>query len=146
MGRAASVRAVASREDDEQFAWLENDLKNTGPKTPVLILSHIPIMAGCVWDSGATVTKDNNWEMNGSKMHSDLPRLGKLFLAHPNVKLCISGHIHLVDRYDYNGVSYLCNGAVCGNWWQGNYQETKPGYAIVDLWNDGTHKLEYVTY
>jgi 3',5'-cyclic-AMP phosphodiesterase len=79
-------------------------------------------------------------------MHADARRIKDLFLKHPNVKLCLSGHIHLRDSLEYNGVTYACNGAVCGNWWQGNYQETKPGYAIVDLWNDGTHKIEYVTY
>ncbi len=45
---------------------------------------------------------------------------------------------------DYNGVTYLCNGAVCGGWWKGDYQETKPGFALVDLYDDGTFEHQYV--
>jgi len=69
-----------------------------------------------------------------------------LFLKHSNVKVCVSGHIHLVDRVDYNGVSYLCNGAISGNWWKGNFQETPPGYSLIDLFDDGTWRREYVKY
>lgn len=35
--------------DQEQFDWLKNDLAATNPSMPVLILSHIPILAGCVF-------------------------------------------------------------------------------------------------
>jgi hypothetical protein len=79
-------------------------------------------------------------------MHIDARRLKTLFLDHPNVKLCLSGHIHLRDSVMYNGVTYACNGAVCGNWWRGAYQETQPGYALVDLWNDGSFRVDYVRY
>jgi len=44
----------------------------------------------------------------------------------------------LRDRIEYNGVTYLCNGAVSGNWWRGAYQECEPGYALLDLYDDGT--------
>ncbi|MEX2092204.1 MAG: hypothetical protein WD971_05980, partial [Pirellulales bacterium] len=69
-----------------------------------------------------------------------------LFAKHPNVKLCISGHLHLLDRVDYNGVTYLCNGAVSGNWWGGRHKDCDEGYAVVDLYDDGTFEHEYVKY
>jgi hypothetical protein len=59
------------------------------------------------------------------------------------VKVCLSGHIHLVDRVDYLGVSYLCNGAVSGAWWKGPNQEFGNGYAIVDLFPDGAFTSTY---
>jgi len=52
-------------------------------------------------------------------MHVDAAKIKDLFAKHKNVKLCLSGHLHLVDRVDYNGVTYLCDGAVCGGWWKG---------------------------
>ena len=79
-------------------------------------------------------------------MHIDSRHTKNLFLKHPNVRLALSGHIHLVDRVDYNGVSYLCNGSVAGNWWQGPFQETPPGYTLMDLYDDGTWHREYVKY
>jgi 3',5'-cyclic-AMP phosphodiesterase len=131
--------------DDVQFKWLEHDLKITPATRPVLIMSHIPILAVAPYMDGDNETT-GNWVVPGAWMHIDARRLKTLFTAHPNVRLCLSGHIHLQDSAIYNGVTYACNGAVCGNWWRGNYQETKPGYAIVDLYNDGAFNLEYVQY
>ena len=55
--------------------------------------------------------------------------------------------MHLLDRVDYNGVAYLCNGAVSGNWWTSDtYQQTKAGYALIDLYDDGTVERTYLHY
>ena len=129
--------------DEEQFQWLEQDLERTPAQTPVLVLSHIPILAACTFLDGDN-EQGTDWVVPGAWMHLDARRIKDVFHRHPNVKLCLSGHVHLRDLLEYNGVWYACNGAVCGNWWQGLYQETPPGYAIVDVWRDGSFKLEYV--
>ncbi len=79
-------------------------------------------------------------------MHTDVARLRELFWKHPNVKLCLSGHLHLRERVEYNGVTYLCNGAVSGGWWKGDHQQTKAGYAVIDLFADGTFEDQYLPY
>ena len=79
-------------------------------------------------------------------MHTDCMKLKDLFAKHPNVKLCLSGHLHLLDRVDYNGVTYLCNGAVSGSWWNGRHKDCDEGYAVVDLYDDGSFEQEYVKY
>lgn len=134
-----------ARLDDAQFEWLTADLAATPKATPVLVLSHIPILCGCAFLDGDN-EKSGNWTVPGAWMHIDARRIKDLFVKHPNVRLALSGHIHLRDRLDYNGVTYLCNGAVCGAWWGGNYQETEPGYALVDLYADGTWDSRYVAY
>ena len=48
-----------------------------------------------------------------------------------------------MDVTEYLGVSYVCNGAVSGGWWGGNYQEFGPGYTIIDLFADGTFRNTY---
>jgi Icc protein len=111
----------------------------------VLVLSHIPILCACALLDGDN-EKSGDWVVPGAWMHTDARRIKDLFYRHPNVKLAISGHIHLRDRLDYNGVTYLCNGAVCGAWWKGNYQETEPGYSLIDLYDDGTFDQQYVAY
>ncbi len=131
--------------DDEQYHWLEADLKSTPPETPILIVSHVPILAACVFFDGPRFT-DENWTVPARWMHSDTVRLTDLFHRHPNVKAALSGHIHLVDRVDYNGVSYFCNGAVSGAWWFGKYHHTAAGYAVVDLFDDGSVENQYVNY
>lgn len=131
--------------DDEQFAWLENDLANTPADIPVLVLTHIPILAVCAYFDGDN-EETGNWVVPGAWMHIDSRRIKNLFLKHPNVKLCISGHEHLVDEVSYNGVAHRCNGAVCGAWWDGPCQEFEPGYGIIDLYEDGSFHNQYVTY
>jgi 3',5'-cyclic AMP phosphodiesterase CpdA len=131
--------------DDDQFSWLEADLVAVNPNTPIMVFSHIPIFSVCAYVDGEN-EKSGNWVVPGRWMHIDARRIKNLFLKHGNVKVCLSGHIHLVDRVEYLGVTYLCNGAVCGGWWKGNYQECAPGYALVDLYDDGSFDNEYVTF
>jgi 3',5'-cyclic AMP phosphodiesterase CpdA len=134
-----------ARLDAEQFAWLEADLNAVPRQTPVLVLSHIPILSACVFFDGDNETP-SHWVVPGAWVHLDARRLKDLFLQHPNVKLCLSGHVHLHERVDYNGVTYLCNGAVCGDWWRGPYQECAPGYGLIDLYADGSFAHQYLTW
>ncbi len=131
--------------DEEQFAWLEDDLRQTPSSTPILILSHIPIFAACPFFDGDN-EKTGNWIVPGAWMHIDARRIKNLFQRHPNVKVCLSGHIHLVDRVDYLGVTYYCNGAVCGGWWSGPCQEFNNGYGLVELFEDGSFNNQYVEF
>ncbi len=130
---------------DAQIDWLRQDLAGHGEK-PTLIMSHIPMLAVCPAFFEKSEVDGRRWHVPGRLMHIDARRAKDLFLTHPQVKVCVSGHIHLLDRVDYNGVSYLCNGAICGNWWRGNFQETPPGYALIDLYEDGSWHREYLTY
>jgi 3',5'-cyclic-AMP phosphodiesterase len=133
--------------DDEQFAWLESDLKTVPAATPVLVFSHIPIFAVCVYNDGAKKKDDpNDWFVSGGNMHTDAHKLRKLFLEHKNVKLCISGHIHQRDRVEFDGVTYICDGAVSGNWWKGRNGECDEGYGLINLYSDGSFEHAYQTY
>lgn len=134
-----------ARLDDEQFAWLEKDLKDTPDTTPVLVLSHIPIITVTSFFDGNN-EKTGNWVIPGSWMHIDARRIKDLFAKHPNVKLCLSGHEHLVDQVTYNHTTYCCNGAVSGAWWKGSYHECAPGYGLVDLYEDGSFYNQYVVH
>lgn len=132
--------------DPQQMDWLKADLAKTDPKTPVLVLSHIPIVSATVFYDKNNV-KNGNWQIPGSWDHTDAVDLIALFYQHPNVKACLSGHMHLLDRAEYNNVSYFCNGAVSGNWWTSDtYHQTKAGYALFDLYDDGTVERTYLPY
>lgn len=120
--------------DAEQLAWLKNELAQLAPNTPVLLMSHYPILGVTPLLAGGG--------------HSDFKALKTLFYQHKDkVKVCLSGHQHLLDHAVYNGVHYYCNGAMSGFWWEKGdaesagpyyYQETPPGYAILELFADGT--------
>ncbi len=130
--------------DDEQYDWLAQTLRDVAKTMPIVVLSHIPIMSASaiLW----TRQEHGDFHLSGSLMHTDGLKLKDLFAQHSNVKLCLSGHLHSLDRVDYNGVAYLCNGAVCGNWWKGRHKDCDEGYAVVDLYDDGSFESEYVKY
>ncbi len=140
-----SKKNYVGRLDEEQLHWLQNELKSVSPETPVCLLSHIPILSACVFFDGKNY-KGQTWQLSGSWMHSDASELTELFYQYPNVKLALSGHIHLLDKVVYNKVTYCCNGAVSGAWWMGNYKQTAPGYALIDLFEDGTFEVNYQSY
>ena len=128
--------------DAEQFAWLEKDLAQLPAGTPTLLMSHFPIL-------GTTPIL-----VGGG--HSDKKQLKDLFYKHRDkVKICLSGHNHLYDKTLYNGVTYCCNGSMSGFWWgkgdnesagTGYYLETPPGYAILNLFEDGSVSNDYIPH
>ncbi len=128
--------------DDVQFNWLKNELEHLPKGTPTLVMSHYPILGVTpFWEGG---------------MHSDYKKLKTLFYTHRDkVKVCLSGHNHLLDTATYNGTQYFCNGAMSGYWWgkgddksagDGFYEETPPGYAILELYGDGTLTNKYTPH
>jgi len=125
--------------DEPQLEWLKQEL-NTSKDKFICFVSHIPILSIC-----AGLFFDKN-QPNGdlliqrNLMHSDFLILKKIFIQYPNIKVCISGHIHLQDELNYLGIKYYCNGAVSGNWWKGAFQEFAPAYAVMEFYPDGTCK------
>lgn len=130
--------------DDEQYEWLRKDMKRVSSKTPVLVVSHEPILSAATFF--ASKVDDNGWAIPMGWMHLDTRKIKDLFKEHTNVKLCISGHLHLNDHVKYVDVDYICDGAVSGSWWDGNNQECDEGYGIFDLYDDGTFAHQYVSY
>jgi 3',5'-cyclic AMP phosphodiesterase CpdA len=141
----ANKHGYTARIDDEQFAWLARDLIAAPAGMPVCVLSHIPILSACVFFDD-DLESTGSWVIPGAWTHIDARRLKNLFRAHPNVKVCLSGHVHLADDLTYLGVRYLCNGAVSGGWWKGDYQEFAPAYALVDFHDDGSVENQLVYY
>jgi len=135
--------------DEAQWDWLEKDLAAVPATTPVLIVSHIPILS--VYPLAIARPKAKGEELptfsvDGRYMHVDHARFQKLFAKHRNIKACLSGHLHIVEDIEYGGMRYLCNGAVAAGWWRGLHQGTDYGYALVDLFDDGTVACRYVPY
>jgi Icc protein len=129
---------------EAQTAWLQADLEKTPRGTPICVASHVPLLSACaLFDDG--VPNATGYGLPNSYMHHDVKPLLTLLRRH-GVKVCLSGHIHFVDRVDFLGMTFLCNGAVSGDWWKGPRQEFPEGYGIIDLYDDGTFQNQYATY
>ena len=129
--------------DAEQMDWLKADLAAT--KRPTLVLSHIPLFSITPMAT-AYDEKTGDWTVGGNLMTKNSDAIRDLFAAHPHVKIALSGQTHIIDRVDYAGVSYLCGGAVAGNWWKGPYHGFDPGYRILDLHDDGGFDQRYLAW
>ncbi|OQA02711.1 MAG: 3',5'-cyclic adenosine monophosphate phosphodiesterase CpdA [Planctomycetes bacterium ADurb.Bin401] len=136
--------AYTAKFDDEQFNWLADQLKKSQNKH-VCLINHIPILSAAVILDGDNV-KQGRYTLPDEWMHLDSRKLVDLFWENKQVKLCVSGHLHLQERLDYNDVTYICDGAVCGAWWGGAFQQCQEGYGLFDLYEDGSFGYQYIDY
>lgn len=137
--------------DDEQWDWFVKDVEKNANDKPTLIMSHYPLLS-------CTGIVDNKpdfrgpFKVSGSYNHLDIMKFIEVFNKNKNIKLCLSGHIHLLDKVWYNDVAYLCNGATSGFWWEPGddgksaYKQTVPGYSLLNLYEDGSFDHEYIKY
>ena len=131
--------------DPEQLSWLQQELERSKDKF-ICIISHIPILSICAGLFFNKTEANGDLKIQRNLMHTDFISLKKLFLNHPNIKCCLSGHIHLQDELEYLGIKYYCNGAVSGNWWGGAFQEFAPAYAVIELYDDGRSERTMTKY
>lgn len=130
----------------EHFEWLKDDLRKTPKSTPLCVLSHLPILSVTSSTYGDECRKDNDVIIPGVWQHADCWAITEVFRHHPNVKLCLSGHMHTCDRCEYRGVWYICGGAVSGAWWGGSEYGFPPCYGAINLYEDGAFDYEFVDY
>ncbi|MBN2212382.1 MAG: hypothetical protein JW709_13370, partial [Sedimentisphaerales bacterium] len=79
-------------------------------------------------------------------IHTDYQRIVELFDRYPQVKLCLSGHLHVLDRVRRGATEYICGGSVCGSWWLGDMYGCDEGYGLVDLFEDGRFDYRYCPF
>ncbi len=127
--------------------WFKADLAATPTTTPIVIVTHVPIISAAnFFDHSDKPELGPDITVKRTRMHVDHREFDALFQKHRNVKLCLSGHLHQLDKVEYNGVTYICDGAVCGDKWNGPRKHTPEGYGLVDLYADGTFSHQYVAY
>lgn len=132
--------------DREQLDWLKQELSATPTDQFICIVSHIPILSICAGLFFDRTEANGDLKIQRNLMHTDFLVLKKMFLQYSNIKLCLSGHIHLQDELNYLGIRYYCNGAISGNWWNGSFQEFAPAYAVIDLYEDGSFQHTMINY
>ena len=132
--------------DESQMEWLQQELAAVSPEKFICIVSHIPILSICSSLFFDKTEANGDLMIKRNLMHIDFLALKKIFVKYTNIKLCISGHIHLQDELEYLGIKYYCNGAVSGNWWKGAFQEFAPAYAVIELFDDGSSKRTMMNY
>lgn len=131
---------------EEHFQWLVDDLRKTPRDMPVCVYSHLPILSVTSSVYGNSCVKERDVVVPGTWQHFDCWEISEIFRQFPNVKLCLSGHMHTQDRCEYRGVWYVCGGAVSGAWWGGSEYGFLPCYGQIDFFPDGAFTYQFVDY
>lgn len=127
--------------DEEQFAWLEEELRTKPSDMPAVAVCHIPVLTVTVFGE----VEGDSYRIPTKSMCRDVQRLVELFAKH-NVCLSLSGHLHQLDRISFRGVEFICDGAVSGGWWKGPHKGFEEGYGIIDLQADGSVSHQFCDY
>jgi Icc protein len=117
----------------EQLAWLADDVKHTDPKTPIIIITHIPVLS-------------SRWQLTGQQEGVGNAKEIFRLLENHNIKLILQGHIHwkeygmVNDRFDF-----LTGGSIAGNGWKGRRHNTKEGFAQIKVQGEN-YSWEYIDH
>ncbi|MFO0973354.1 MAG: metallophosphoesterase [Phycisphaerae bacterium] len=130
--------------DGEQKDWLAQELTRSAGKQPIVTVEHIPLLSASPF-AFTEYRRPEGWELPNALVCMDAADRLKLYRDR-NVRLCLSGHLHQLDRVEMHGTTFICDGAVCGNWWRGAYEGLSEGFGVLDLRPDGTFDHSYVTY
>jgi len=130
----------AAEIDDAQMQWLKDWLERIGKKSPVVVVSHVPIMTlFAQYTLGTTFATPNSLIVGNGKAVRDL-------FKDYNVKAVLQGHTHVVEDCAYTGTHYITSGAVCGEWWKGPRLGVHPeGFGVYDVRAD-MFEWKYVPY
>ena len=112
--------------DDEQLDWLASDLRKTGKQTPIVALTHMPLVSATGQLFGGRQEDLQTLLITNPRAVLDLFEGYKL-------KAVLQGHTHVREVVDYNGCRYITPGAVCGNWWEGAFKGSPEGFAVLTI-------------
>jgi len=128
---------------EETLAWLDTELAAAGDR-PKMICTHIPIVSAAVMSYLAD-TQQTTHALKTSLVVRN-PKSMLDLLAKYKVKLVLTGHLHQRERITYEHTTFVGQGAVCGQWWQGTNRLTAEGFGVIDLHTDGQFDERYHVY
>jgi len=135
--------------DPDQLAWLTHDIASTPAATPILVVSHVPLVSAAPQYAppGDRASKAAAYQaitgLHGFLL-GNAREVTQLFEGH-NVIAVLQGHTHINETVFWRDTPYITSGAVCGNWWKGSRWGTPEGFTVLDL-HDGTAHWHYETY
>jgi Icc protein len=125
--------------DEEQMAWIADDLKNTGKDTPLVVAAHMPFVSVIRQiREGSTTANTDGWVIANAK------EVLELFQGY-NLKLVLQGHLHSLEEIEVGGITFLTGGAVSADWWEGPFHGLEEGFVLVKIRGED-FEWEYVDF
>jgi 3',5'-cyclic AMP phosphodiesterase CpdA len=126
---------------EEQLDFLKKDIAQH-KSDPTLVICHVPPISAEEFLGGKITAGPDAWTVPYGRVCRNTAELLPL-LDQGHVKCILSGHIHHVERIETHGHTFICGGAVAGDWWQGALRGCPAGFGIFDCNADGTFSYRY---
>ncbi len=137
-----SVQITPEREfdaivDTAQLRWLRDDLAAIRPGTPVIVVSHVPLVSAAPQyappgDKAAKAVQYQALTNLHGFLLGNAREVTDCFEGH-RVVAVLQGHTHINETVWWRDVPYITSGAVCGNWWRGSRWGTPEGFTVLEL-------------
>ncbi len=113
-----------------QVDWLEDELSRTDEVTPIILMSHLPLMTGFFM-----ATKAATEPAPANRVVVNNREVLNLFAKH-NLMLVLQGHLHVDEMLRWGRTTFITGGAVCAQYWRGPWHGTQEGYGVLTLRKD----------
>jgi 3',5'-cyclic-AMP phosphodiesterase len=130
--------------DPDQMAWLREDL-GKNKERPALVVTHAPVVSAVELFSDRAERTDKALTVPFGRVISNAPELVEA-AKQGNVRAFTAGHLHLVERLELLGHSFICSGSASGHQWNGPRMGTPEGFGVFDCRPDGTFDFAYKSY
>jgi 3',5'-cyclic-AMP phosphodiesterase len=119
----------------DQMKWLEETLGKIAKNSPVVVVTHLPLITTWSFVNGGGGTRNVE---NSAEVFS-------LFENH-NLKLVLQGHIHWKESgFVNNRFHFITGGSISGNGWKGRRHNTREGFIHIKV-NDDEISWEYIDH
>ena len=149
-----SIQITPEREfdamiDPAQLQWLAADLAATPAGTPIIVVSHVPLVSAAPQysppdDKAAKAAAYQALTNLHGFLVGNARQVIDLFEGH-TVLAVLQGHTHINETVFWRDIPYVTSGAVSGNWWRGSRWGTPEGFTVLELAGGAAH-WHYETY
>jgi 3',5'-cyclic AMP phosphodiesterase CpdA len=130
--------------DSEQMAWLREDL-NANRSKPTIAVTHAPVVSVVELFSDRVRRTDEALAVPFGRVIANAPDLVEAAKL-GNMRAFVSGHLHLVERLELLGQTFICSGSASGQQWNGPRMGTPEGFGVFDCRLDGTFTFSYQSH
>lgn len=127
--------------DEQQMEWIKKDLEGIDPQTPIVLITHIPLVSIM-----PQLTRGPLYAENHSSLITNQQEVLAPF-RFMNLKLVLQGHLHALEANNLMGrTHFITGGAVCGRWWKTpDDSPLQEGFIKIDVKGD-EFNWSYVDY
>jgi len=123
----------------EQMDWLRHDLAQVETHTPIVLVSHIPLLTEV-----SQIMSDIQYPSPTDRCIVNSREVLDTFRDH-HLLVVLQGHLHINEYFRREHTTFITGGSICGEWWRGPWQGTPMGFGVLQLHPDRV-EWNYHTY